>query len=261
MLESANTPPPRTKNVAMAYQAQSSAPKPAPSTPSRSAWEDLRREARRLEGDVDVKLSAFNKLCSGFEASSGRGGDGTSSSEGLASSKAAELESLLGRLSDINDQMGSLLGGVHDSRAHLLARHRDILQENSHEFRRLLSSLGAARDRVALMAGVSSSSSAHVSLNVGSTTGALLRERATVTSSTHAIDEVLSTAQGVSSNLMEQRGLLDTIGQKVVSVGVRFPVVNSLLNAIRRKKSKDTMVLAGVIAACFLFTLMYLAFK
>jgi Golgi SNAP receptor complex protein 1 len=140
--------------------------------------------------------------------------------------------------------------------------HASAAQENSHEFRRLTSSLGAARDRVALMAGVSSSPGAHVSLNVqGSTTGALLRERGAVTSSTHAIDEVLNTAQAVSNNLMEQRGLLDTIGQKVVSVGVRFPVVNSLLNAIRRKKSKDTMVLAGVIAACLIFTLMYLAFK
>lgn len=83
-------------------------------------------QARRLEGELDVKLSSFNKLCSGFEASTGR--DSGVGSEQLSSSMAADIESLLTRLSDINDQMSSLLGGSHDSRAHLLARHRDILQ-------------------------------------------------------------------------------------------------------------------------------------
>ena len=47
----------------------------------------------------------------------------------LSHSKAAEIEGLLQRLSDVNDEMASQLGGNGDSRAHLLARHRDILQD------------------------------------------------------------------------------------------------------------------------------------
>lgn len=46
-----------------------------------------------------------------------------------------------------------------------------------------------------------------------------------------------------------------------MQVGASFPVVNSLLNSIRRKKSKDTLVLGAVIAACTLFTLLYILFK
>eukprot|EP00955_Chlamydomonas_euryale_P048318 353934-Chlamydomonas_euryale.AAC.2 len=135
------------------------------------------------------------------------------------------------------------------------------LQENSHEFRRLMSTLGAARERVALLAG-SSSGSGHVSLSVqGTPSGALLRERAAVASSTSAIDAVISQAQAVTSSLSDQRHTLTSVGEKVVSIGARFPVVNSVLNAIRRKKSKDTLVLSGVIAACVLFTLLYLLFK
>lgn len=38
-------------------------------------------------------------------------------------------------------------------------------------------------------------------------------------------------------------------------------MVNGLLNAIRRKKSKDTLVLSGVIAACILFTIIYVMAK
>ena len=47
----------------------------------------------------------------------------------------------------------------------------------------------------------------------------------------------------------------------IVQVGATFPVVNSLLNSIRRKKSKETLVLGAVIAACTLFTLLYILFK
>jgi Golgi SNAP receptor complex protein 1 len=46
-----------------------------------------------------------------------------------------------------------------------------------------------------------------------------------------------------------------------LQLGGRFPVVNTLLNAIRRKKSKDTLVLGGVITACILFTLVYIMLK
>ena len=52
------------------------------------------------------------------------------------------------------------------------------------------------------------------------------------------LDDVIGQAQGVSSNLQQQRQLFDSIGGKMSNLGARFPVVNSLLNAIRRKKSK-----------------------
>ena len=47
----------------------------------------------------------------------------------LAAAKGSEIEELLGRLSDVNDEMGSALSGAGDSRAHTLARHREIMVE------------------------------------------------------------------------------------------------------------------------------------
>lgn len=52
------------------------------------------------------------------------------------------------------------------------------------------------------------------------------------------LDDVMGQAQSVSSNLQQQRAVFDSIGSKMTNLGARFPVVNSLLNAIRRKKSK-----------------------
>ena len=45
-------------------------------------------------------------------------------------------------------------------------------------------------------------------------------------------------AQSVAGGLGEQRRLFDRIGTRLEDVGARFPLVNSLLGAIRRKRSK-----------------------
>ena len=48
----------------------------------------------------------------------------------------------------------------------------------------------------------------------------------------------MGTAQAVAGGLGEQRRLFDRIGSRLEDVGARFPLVNSLLGAIRRKRSK-----------------------
>ncbi len=52
------------------------------------------------------------------------------------------------------------------------------------------------------------------------------------------MEDVLGQAQAVSSNLGEQRRIFDNMGLKLENVTSRFPMVGSLLTAIRRKKSK-----------------------
>ena len=49
---------------------------------------------------------------------------------------------------------------------------------------------------------------------------------------------MLEQAHAVGSSLSSQGRLFDNVAEKVTAIGARFPVVNGLLNAIRRKKSK-----------------------
>lgn len=224
-------------------------------------WEDLRKEARKLEGELDVKLASYAKLASGFEAAErGKGGPGSATDQ-LAKTKAADIEALLQRLSDINHDMSGVIAGAGDARSHTLARHRDILTDLTQEFRRLDSQLGAARDRAELLGG-GADSLPLLSVQVQSGSGtALLRERATLNTSTNYVDDMLAQAQSVSRSLLEQRRIFSSVQDKLVTVGERFPAINGLLNAIRRKKSKDTLVLSGVIATCIVFTVIYLLAK
>ncbi|KAF6256582.1 Qb-SNARE, Gos1/GS28-family [Scenedesmus sp. NREL 46B-D3] len=227
----------------------------SPAVGNTRIWEDLRKEARKLEGELDVKLASYGKLCSGFEAG-GKGPGSAAAADQLARQKAAEIESLLQRLSDVNHDMSSVIAGAADSRSHTLARHRDILQDLTQEFRRLDYQLGAARDRAELLAG--GAELPLLSVQVASSSGALLRERATLSSSTNYVDDMLAQAQSVSRGLLEQRRIFGNVQDNLGTIGEKFPAISGLLNAIRRKKSKDTLVLSGVIASCIVFTIIYL---
>lgn len=172
------------------------------------------------------------------------------------------MERLLSQLTATNEAMGRAIGESAGTRAHTLARHRDILRDYSQEFRRQSSVAGAARDRADLLGGAGMGGGT-IALSMGpggvgsSSAGLLLRERGTIATSHSALDEVMGTAHGVSSSLGQQRELFEGTGNKLAAVGAAFPVVNTLLNAIRRKKNKDNLILGTVIAVCLLFILIY----
>ncbi|KAG7667058.1 hypothetical protein KSW81_000801 [Nannochloris sp. 'desiccata'] len=218
------------------------------------AWEELRREARKLEGELDVKIAAYGKLSSSYEYGYTKGESGLSTDQ-LLQTKSVEINTALARLSDVNSSMSHAITGGADSRAHTLARHRDILHDFTQEYRRLSSIVGAARERADLLGGISGTSSAP--LMGGGNTGLLLRERGLLDRSHAAVDQVIGQAQGVAASLTGQRQLFDAIDSKVASIGARFPVVNSLLNAIRRRKNRDNVILAGVMGVCMLLILLY----
>lgn len=215
-------------------------------------------QARKLEGELDVKIAAYGKLCSSYEYGYTKGESGLSTDQ-MLQSKSAEIDAALARLSDVNASMSHALSGGADSRAHTLARHRDILHDFSQEYRRLSSIVGAARDRADLLGGASGGASA--ALMGGGNSGLLLRERGILDRSNAAVDQVIGQAQGVAASLTGQRQFFDIIDSKVASIGAKFPVVNSLLNAIRRRKNRDNLILAGVFCACLLLILIYWANK
>ncbi|TQD76351.1 hypothetical protein C1H46_038113 [Malus baccata] len=95
-----------------------------------SGWEELRREARKIEGDLDVKLSSYAKLGARFT----QGGYVESGSPSVSrswKSMEMEIQSLLEKLLDINDSMSRCAASATPATSvtQKLARHRDILHE------------------------------------------------------------------------------------------------------------------------------------
>ncbi|KAM4760491.1 Golgi SNAP receptor complex member 1 isoform 3-T3 [Cyanocitta cristata] len=136
---------------------------------SSNYWEDLRKQARQLENELDLKLVSFSKLCTSYSSTrDGRrdrySSDTTpllngSSQDRMFETMAVEIEQLLGRLTGINDKMAEYTNsaGVPSLNAalmHTLQRHRDILQDYTHEFHKTKANFLAIRERENLLGSV-----------------------------------------------------------------------------------------------------------
>ena len=178
--------------------------------------------------------------------------------------QAGVLESLLQRLTDVNAAMaGAVSGGSAggEARSYTLARHRDVLGEFASEFKRVRAAVLTSLDRDALLGGRAatrgSGGAAADGLSDSSQMELLMRERSTVHSSTSAVDDVIGAAQATAAALVSQRGIFGGIAGNLSGVGSRFGVMHDVLAAIKRKRSKDTLVLSAVVAFCVAFTLIY----
>ncbi|KQJ93078.1 Golgi SNAP receptor complex member 1-2 [Brachypodium distachyon] len=228
-----------------------------------SGWEELRREARKLEGDLDVKLSSYARLAARSSSASASASAAASSSPTAdrSSWKSTELEiqALLDKLQDVNDAMSRCAAPAAPatSVSQKLARHRDILHEFTQEFRRTRGNLSSMREHADLLSSVRGDITESKATGGMSPRVHLLRERSSIHGSINQIDEVIGQAQSTRSALSNQRALFGDVQGKVKQLGEKFPVVRGLLGAIKRKKSKDTIILSAVIAACTIFLIIY----
>ncbi|GMP61862.1 hypothetical protein CsSME_00024160 [Camellia sinensis var. sinensis] len=226
-----------------------------------SGWEELRKEARKIEGDLDVKLSSYAKLGSRFSHGGyvDSGSPTTVGSSRSWKSMEMEIQSLLEKLLDINDAMSRCAASATPTTSvtQKLARHRDILHEFTQEFKRTKGNINSMREHAELLSSVREDISEYKASGSMSPRVQLLRERASIHGSISHIDDVISQAQSTRAALGSQRAFFGNVEGKVKLLSDKFPIIRGLLGSIRRKKSRDTLILSAVIAACTLFLIIY----
>lgn len=229
---------------------------------SSKRWEELRKDARKLESELDHRLAAYSKIGSSYSLAGVSGGLDPSE----AQHRAVEIEGLLAQLQEVNEAMATCAaaggggGGSSELQSHTLARHNNILTEFIREFGRTKHAVAASLERAQLLGGFSGVSSSTRGNQAGATPGSdahLRNERTSIRSALSQADSVISQAQATSGALSHQRSLLGGTFSKVSTIGSKIPLVNSVLNAIRRKKSRDNIILSAVVFACTLFLLIY----
>mmetsp|Transcript_2776 Transcript_2776/g.10137 ORF Transcript_2776/g.10137 Transcript_2776/m.10137 type:complete len:296 (+) Transcript_2776:291-1178(+) len=254
-----------------AQQQPQQAAAPAEAQDPRKQWEALRREARKLESALDAKLSAYAKVSVFPEAVSG-----LLSPTCTGTTLEAEIAALLGALTDTNDAL-SRCGGVGGlglglgaaATAHTLARHRDILNEFTQEFKRARANVSNGRQRAQLLDMGSTSGGAAVGIGGGASdmleyrgnAQAWRKEQRAVGGINQEVDVVLGQAQSARSQLQAQRGTLLGASSKLSSVGGGMAMVGTIIGSIQRKKNKDSMVVALVCALCTVLLFVYWLFK
>jgi Golgi SNAP receptor complex protein 1 len=221
-------------------------------------WEDLRKQARQHENEIDTKLVSFSKLCSNYVAHDQNEISSTTSTSSTFETMSMEIEKLLERLSDINNRMSDVvpsLLGPNSAATHTLQRHHEILQDYRREFERTKANIRTYQSREDLLINNSDMTTAGLSSR---RQDYYLREMGHLNNSHKSIDTSLEIATMIKKDLSDQKRYLLNITTKINSIANRFPLVNNVLQKIKVKKRKDSLVLGCVIAICLIILLLYM---
>uniref|UniRef100_A0A0N5AUH7 Golgi SNAP receptor complex member 1 n=1 Tax=Syphacia muris TaxID=451379 RepID=A0A0N5AUH7_9BILA len=186
-------------------------------------WDDLRRRARTLENHIDTKLVALNKLASGKYDTSVSDKPTVNSKQSIFESLSSELEAMVARLTQINDQMsehfersqGAVNNGwvTNPALKHTLRRHREILRDYCTEFRRARDNIGNQIQRESLMSGGTSENS--VLNNRLKSNDLYLKEQDHINSCDRLLDEQISIAMNTREHVNKQRLSLRDISKRM----------------------------------------------
>lgn len=215
--------------------------------PHRS-WDSLRKQARKLEAQLDEQMHLYRKLVSAKVDNSNN------------NDLESGIDQLLKQLQQVNAEMQAWVSsGGSEIFSHTLTRHQEILQDLTQEFNQLRSSIRAKKEHASLLEDFREFDRTRLDLEDGggSYDQALLKERATLHRSSGQMESVISQAQETLKSLVFQRSTFGGINSKLSNVSSRLPTVNHILSAIRKKKSMDTIILSLVASVCTFLILLY----
>ncbi|CAL5398011.1 unnamed protein product [Camellia sinensis] len=200
------------------------------------------------------------------------GGDWTLGSTGLALrlQKLVQLVDVVAAMNcEERERNGCLLTGNDQRRKRVANAYFALFMvAYSQEFKRTKGNINSMREHAELLSSVREDISEYKASGSMSPRVQLLRERASIHGSIshgeilgndlqEVIDDVISQAQSTRAALGSQRAFFGNVEGKVKLLSDKFPIIRGLLGSIRRKKSRDTLILSAVIAACTLFLIIY----
>ena len=221
-------------------------------------WEDLRRQARHLENEIDAKLVAFSKL--GINSGSKLVNSDEVpllDEEHVFENMASEIEALLAKLFSINERMSELQPNGA-AMLHTMQRHKDILKDYKLEFSKIRNNFAARRDREDLLGSVRK----EIDSNYKSASGLnrremYLKENQHIHNSDRLINDQISIAMETREHLVTQRQAFKRIQTRLNDISNRFPAVNSLIQRINLRKRRDSLILGLIVGFCTFLMLLY----
>ncbi|XP_065174915.1 Golgi SNAP receptor complex member 1-like [Sycon ciliatum] len=230
-------------------------------------FEDLRRDVRQVENEIDVKLVSLSKLGTSIQnAGAWSNGDPLSShsSSTTCEAMALEIEQLINKLTSLNDQLAESAGNVSQVSSNsaaverAVARHTGILQGYTLEFDKIKSRIHIEQERADLLGSVRRDIAAHKSSGVDRQTALYMGEHERLLSSDRVADEALGVAVRARQSLEAQRRRLLNITGSVRNLLNRFPAINSLVGRINVRKRRDSIILGSVIAVCIIVLFLFM---
>lgn len=226
-------------------------------------WDDLRKQARHLENDIDLKLIAFNKVGTGSSSLNSAASSPSDTSPLLGDhvfeSLSLEIEQMLDQLSNINEKMAEI-PGTGAAVMHVLQRHREILHGYRQEYLKIQANHTTRMEREELLRG--SGLGGTTSLSSPSTSGLsrrdmYLKENTHLHNSSSMVNDQISIAMETKEHLSSQRQHMKRFQTRMHDISNRFPLISSLIQRINIRKRRESLILGGVIGVCTILLLLY----
>lgn len=230
------------------------------------ALEDLRKQARQLENEIDLKLVSFSKLGTGFGSRELKNESLDTAPllgrDHMFETMTLEIEQLLSKLGEVNDQMSQVQttsGPPSATVLHTLQRHRDILQDYMREFHKTRTNVQAHRERDLLLGSVRKDMDSYKnSSSLNRRSEGYLKEHEHLKSSDRMVHDQINIAIRTKDELLSQRNALKAIQTKMTTLANRFPMINSLVQRINLRKRRDSIILGLIIGTCTVLLLLYI---
>jgi Snare region anchored in the vesicle membrane C-terminus len=159
-----------------------------------------------------------------------------------------DIQFLFNQLSDlINKRLKAVI--VTPSQRATSQRYQEILQDLRADYEKSNQILRRARERQELMAGAAPSSNGSPN---DAAMDSLLRERNHIQNSMNAAANVIGQAENIRQDLHWQGRTLRSTGSLMSQIAGNIPGINILVEQIRRRRSQDDRIVAGVIACCII---------
>jgi Golgi SNAP receptor complex protein 1 len=228
-------------------------------------WEELRRQARQIENEIDAKLLSLSKRGAhelGPRDVEEEKEDAVpllgASNDDMFERITEDMEQLLARLSDINNKMSQYSEQLQQnpSAIYTLQRHRDILNDYTKEFRKAKTDISAQREREQLLRTTNKEDSQGFT-GPNKRTEIYMKEQEHIRNSESLVDEQINVAIRTRESMMNQRNALKAIQTQMTTLANRFPMINSLIHRINIKRRKDSIIIGSVIGVCLFLLILY----
>lgn len=231
-----------------------------PTKQNNLSWEELNRQARMLENEIDGKIITFSKLISSKSSTNSitidMDGGALDKSHYSVDALDRDIELTLNKLSKIIDSMSKHIedgNPGNNSMIHFLQRHRDMYYDYLKDYKKYKNNLISSKEYNELLDSMRNDVKTYKSNE-----DYLLNERGRIDESIGMADMVLDQAYSTKEALLEQRQMLGGTNSRMGNITTKFPIINNLLGKIKRKRRRNTMILAFVTAICLFLLLLWM---
>ncbi|KAG7699043.1 hypothetical protein KL930_002170 [Ogataea haglerorum] len=166
------------------------------------------------------------------------------------------LSALVKELNRVVDSQ-SLNNTISASKMQQLTRHRENLNQYTIDFNRIKSTIKQERDKINLLSFVRTDIEDHqrrVDGSGGSDSedGYMLNERLRLNQQHSAMDTLLSQVFETRDEILRQRNVLSSVGNRLQRSLSTMPGLKVLLSKINTRRKRDSLIIAGLLVTCII---------